>query len=387
MSARDLRTSHGHLDFLQPLYLKAPVNSPVAAATTWLAVVLMGTYDKGRPYHLERQLLTKVVENTLVALKDPTLSLKDETLMVVLILSYGEHLRNQRYGRQSSASIIHQQGAEALIRKRGDLNFRNRTALSLFDAIRHNAVNQAILEVRKPTNWDLWDLDQNTAQLCDSYTPATELDACAVTVETLKRRVKSKALCADSTLRKDVLELTERLRLWPSHAPIDWLPQQGPFGLDEDLAPEVTYLFYQWHLLQVVMSHLTKELDMRTDPATTLQTWDCSTELQCIDKLIKCEDVLLSSCSKESRRFESAEETPAVSLPKRFPRATVEQCHQSPFGSRLVRQTLVKLNSILSKALQELPLPTEVASRYAEVVSWARRESDTIGEAFPLAAS
>ena len=118
----DWRTSHGHLDFLLPFYQRAPPDSPLALATSWLGVLKLGTCTKGKPYASERLLLSRVLSSTLIATADPIQSISDETLETVIILQYGEHARARRY-RGSLPSSTYQKGAETLIRKRGMLNF------------------------------------------------------------------------------------------------------------------------------------------------------------------------------------------------------------------------------------------------------------------------
>ena len=385
MPVRDWRTSHGHLDFLQPLYQKVSSDSPLALATSWLAVLMMGTCDKGRPYPLEALFMTKFIKSIQADLRDPISSVKDETLTAVILVTYGEHLRDQRYGSRSTC-ILHQEGAEALIRKRGVLNFQDSTSLALFDAVRHNAVNLAICGRGKTKNWDLWNLHGDMGQLCDSYTPATELDACGVTMIALANQLESKDFPAGMTLRESLLKLLERLRSWQYRVPSEWLPRPATCSMLRYPSPEVCYLFDHWYLLQLGASHLTKELDMRTN-ATEIPGLHYLCEMEWIDNIIASEDSLLGRGPNKKDLLSPTEPKQSAYVDDHFPCATAQQCYCAPLGSRLFGQTLDRLDVILSKALEDLTLPTKVALRYREVVSWVRRERATIRQAFPSAES
>ncbi|KAF2092514.1 hypothetical protein NA57DRAFT_82230 [Rhizodiscina lignyota] len=346
--ATDWRTSHGHLDFVQPLYRGAAFDSPLALAATWLAVLIMGTCYSGTPYSSERLLLSKVFKSILAAVADPVHSVKDETLAAVILVTYGEH---------------------------------GSTSLALFDAVRHNVVNLANSGIRKARNWDLWNLRPDLRQPCDSYTPATELDAFGVTVVDLRLRVQEEIRCFDVrlTLREELLTLLERLGAWQYRIPSEWLPRQRARGTLKYPSPEVDYLFAQWHILQLQVNHLMKPLDIETGDvnfSNQCYWW----EMKWINDIIASEDSFLNPGWNKRNLVEPEQ---SAHVDGDLPRAKAQQWHSSPHGSRLFGQALDKLDLILSNALNDLGLPDDVASHYREVLSWTRRERETIKQAFP----
>lgn len=467
---RDHRTSHGHLDFLRPLYNNVNLDSPLALATSWLGMLLLttesttcGPINQSRSSHCEeseRNLTIKMLQSIRSAINDPVLSMKTETLTAVILVTYGEYIRKRDriygHGYDSkkkstimAAFMIHQEGAEALIRRRGRLNFQDEISLALFNAVRHNAVNIAMVSgippsspsstskattgtaeatTRKPglKNWDLWTLchDSGFQHLCDSYTPATELDACAVTMVTLRNRLANSNNSNSSNsssgqdghdfskmdLREDLQRLLERLRSWHDHVPHEWLPRhEGPAGGNGSPSDyyayypssEVTFLFCQWYLLQLETMHWLRELDetIRTDTRTGTGTRtntntaaniknnpdDYSREIKCIHNIISSEYSMLGippTPTTSGTHHEKENAKVNTSFP--FPHTTPHQCHDSPIGSRFLGQILDRLDMILSQALETLNLPLSIKLFYTEVVSWSRREGEMIRSAFPV---
>lgn len=337
----------------------------------------MGTCRKSRDYPLEHHLKARVITSILAAVKNPLTSVQDETLTAVILVAYGEYLMDRRYGSQSSFTV-HQGGAEALIRKRGVLNFRTSMSLALFDAVRHNAVNLSFYHTSNTKNWDLWNLDGDVGKLCDSYTPATELDACAVGLVNVETQLESIASDEGGALRGNLSTLQERLQSWPHRVPSEWLPQRTASGEIRYPSPEICYVFNQWHLLQLAMSHVTRSLEMKTN-LPQIRCVHSSCEMELINNIIYSEASGLGS------KCNTMGPAQTVHVNEDFPCATPQQCHLSPLGSRLFGQTLDRLDQILSNAVNSLFLPSQVALRYHEVLSWARRERDTIRHAFPLA--
>ena len=377
--ARDTRASHGHLDFLHPLYQNVAPNSPLSLATSWLGVVVMGMYNRGKPYSLEGQLIGKVIESILAAVADPISSLKDETLMAVILVAYGEHWRERRYGTYQT-SAIHQQGAESLIRQRGILNFNDGLSLALFDAVRHNAVGFAMSGSINLRNWDLWNVREDMRQLCDSYTPATELDGYGVTMVALKQQLKSKELGDGISLRESIFKLLEHLRSWQYRVPREWLPQLPACSMHSYPPPKICFLIDQWYLLQLGVLHLIRELHVKTNAAETAILQDMW-EMECVDNIIASEYLILSS---EQAQTDSRQST---YIDGNFPSVTVQHCADLLLGPRFFSQILDNLDLLLSSALEELNLSTQVAVRYREVITWARREQATLKEAFALVKS
>ncbi|OKL58556.1 hypothetical protein UA08_06258 [Talaromyces atroroseus] len=372
----DARLSHGHLDFLQSLYQKVAADSPLALATSWLAVLVMGFHNKGRPYYMEEsQLMSSAIQHTLNATKDPVQSVQTETLAAVVLLGYGEYLQDKKGRAREAMFMIHQNGAEALIRKRGAMNFQDSTSIALFDAVRHNAVSLTISGIGPPRrNWDLWALDDEVRQLCDSYTPATELDACAVMMLSLKYSLEREDCSTYLHLQTELLQLLERLKSWPYHVPSEWfLPGTTTSQTPIHHSREVCYILNQWYLLLLSVSHLLKEFDLRHKAA---QIWasDFSSELNYIDNIMASKYVLLGTTTTRSgNRGTNVQISPSIAAPlsEDFVFAVDDREIQD---TRLFQQTIEKLYVIISHALENMMLPPTVTMCYQEVLSWARKE-------------
>lgn len=383
---KDTKLSHGHFDFLQPLYQRVTSDSPLALATSWLAVLVMGFHDMSRPYHeAQCRLMSGAIQHTLDAIKDPAKSVETETLAAVVLLGHGEYLQNSNIkhrARRTAALTIHQDGAEALIRRRGTLNFQDSTSIALFNAVRHNSVSLAISGVRpNRKNWDLWILDAGVSQLCDFYTPATELDACGFIMLSIQHSLASEDSSAYVHLRTDLLHLSERLRSWPFHIPGEWthcIPKMPVINqMLKSQSQGVCYLFNQWHLLRLAVSHLSKELDLRQNVSEICAS-DFSSELDCIDSLMASTSVLLESI-EPSVNVTFYPGIAVSSLRGEDPAFVIEEEEYDGKnqGLRYFNQTMERLDLIISEALKNLTLPPTITMCYREVLSWSRKRSAT----------
>lgn len=362
VSKKDRRSSHGHLDFLQVLYDKVTSNSTLALATTWFAVLILCLCDNSElSYRREMdRLMSRTIRSISEAIKDPRESITTETLTAVVIIALGEHLQYKKkrppivQREPTMRLLVHQDGAEALIKKRGTLNFRDNASISLFDAVRHNAIGMAFVGLRPVgENWTMWavDTDDEARRLCDSYTFATELDACCL----LMLYLKDKMVCGDvsnyAELQTDLSSLLERLRCWQHTLPKEWF-----FGLpsyySEPKSLEVCYLFNDWFLLQLAVRHLLKELRMKTI-GPGFYASDFSYELDLIDNIM----------ASESLFFVSGQSTSSDP-------ANIDEQNQ---GRRLFYQTTEKFELVVSDALKKLALPHTVTLCYREVLAWANK--------------
>lgn len=385
--ARDGQTSHGHLDFLRQLYQIVTPNSALSLATSWLAVVVIGLHEKGGTYPLERQLVTKLIKSIMAAVSDPTTVLKDETLMAVVLVAFGEHLRwcaknihntpRDFFDRSLRTSTIHQSGAESLVRQRGHLNFQNNISLALYDATRHNAIGFAFYAGKMGRNWDLWNVDGDVRQKCDSYTPATELDSCALKIVGLRYKVKIRDFSPESGTRESLLQVFEQLRSSQYRVPTSWLHPLTTFSTQNSRPSHVSFLISQWHLLQLAVMLLLKELNIRTGVFDIPSTQDIL-EAECISYVINCGNSILGVNENES---EAKVSSSGLAV---FPCVRLEQAMRSPTGSRRFGQTLRGFDLILSSALQDLDISADVILRYQEVLLWARGEQSTIRQAHVL---
>lgn len=368
----DKRTSHGHLDSLQSLCRK-PTPMPLLTLTTsWMAILVMGLICKtGKQQCLdeESRLMAKVIQSIRKAVTDPASSVSVETLAAVVILGHGEFLRSKidkpPPSGKTATYLIHQAGAEALIRRRGLLNFQDNSSVALFDAVRHNAVSAAKSELRDSgmANWDLWDImDDRFRELCDSYTPATELDACGARMVSLKRQLQDMPAYGDSAyiLQNELLALFERIQSWRWRIPADWQFNEASMDIPNQ-APNVRYLFNEWYLLQLETSHLIKLFNMKFKNETLCDS-QYADEMEWIDTVIASAYPLLGHAP-----------APRLKIFKEAPPIAQKECDALK-GPRLFGQSIERLEIILINALNSLRLPEMVESRYMEIVNWVKVE-------------
>jgi hypothetical protein len=377
----DWRVSHGHLDFLQPLYMQATSESPLALSANWLGVVMMDIYTKHERTETEGQLLSKVIKSINTVINDPVERLKDETLHAVLLLAFGEYLRFRRFGMRPTLAV-HQTGAEALIRSRGDSNFRTPASVALFTAARHNAVSMTMQGIREFMNWDIW--TSPATLYCANFpkAPGTQLDDCGILFIDLQNHLKQLQHLNETNLKEveDKVEvLLERLNMWENAVPSDWLPHTNSSNLLNYPSPEVCYISNQWYLLRLDLSHLILEIHHRAESPCNISIANLPTfQMNWITKIIASE---LSFVIRDPVR---ANFTLTMSVFDNLPQISAEQCYNSPFASQLLGQTLRRLKSSIARALQNLNLTPIVQLRYEQVLTWVMKEEETIREAFPL---
>lgn len=81
----------GHLEHLLPLYTNTSVESPLSLATSSVALAMSGNSPTRRnDQQLGRTIFGKALQKTRAAIRNPTESKKDETLMAVLLLGLFE---------------------------------------------------------------------------------------------------------------------------------------------------------------------------------------------------------------------------------------------------------------------------------------------------------
>ena len=95
-------TTQGHLEHLLPLYANTSAGSPLSLATSSVALMISGSSPNRRnDQQLGRTIFGKALKKTSAAIRNPAESMKDETLMAVLLLGLFEvcstlpaHVRN-----------------------------------------------------------------------------------------------------------------------------------------------------------------------------------------------------------------------------------------------------------------------------------------------------
>ena len=81
----------GHLEHLEPLYRNTSADSPLSLATSSVALVMSSnSHARERDWQLSRTTFGRALQKTSAAIRDPVESVKDETLMAVLLLGLYE---------------------------------------------------------------------------------------------------------------------------------------------------------------------------------------------------------------------------------------------------------------------------------------------------------
>ncbi|OQU94470.1 hypothetical protein CLAIMM_00824 [Cladophialophora immunda] len=364
-----------------PLYHAVSNDSPLVYAVSWLAIYMMGTCSRGKPYALERGLLARVIKSVRRAIADPLASLEDETLSAVMILQFGEYL----FGRRPEATMLppasHQSGAEALIRKRGSLNFRNDNALTLLAAVRNNAINLALNDAERTVNWDLWEIQADIERLGQSYTPAMQLDAHAISVVALRTELDRRSGFYHpefvQIMRERLIRLLGHLSLWECQAPKDWRAHKAARFQHYYPSQDIAYLFTQYYLLRFETIQLMQELNARTKtPDRSGGQFDYARDA--VDCIVAAEVSMLAKWHQPADQH--VETAPHVAV--RMPQATVQQCLESKRGAWLLQKVLTRLENDLRRALISMEIPDAISMDYSVYLNWARKERQTIIEAF-----
>jgi len=188
-------------------------------------------------------------------------------------------------------------------------------------------------------------------------------------------------------LREGLLKVRERLHEWRDRLVSDrwsseWVVPECKAKRGDNLLvdpPEVCYLFNEWRLLQLGVSHLLRELELRTNDAANKSGF--SWEIGWIDNIIASKDSMLGrGPTNPACQWGHTDEGRAD-----FPTSTTatQACYSMPLGPRLFGQCLDRLEALLSKALRNLVLPAEVASHYRQAANWVRRERSAFRTTLP----
>ncbi|OAP60251.1 hypothetical protein AYL99_05253 [Fonsecaea erecta] len=229
----------------QPMYLKSSENSPLRLATAAVTVnVAMMWNFRGCDARPARQLFTKALEATRKAIGDPAQSNKDELLMTILVFDLYDALVLHyvpgplTYGK-------HKNGAVALLKHRGHVNYLTEVGQGLTSATRHALINHALsLRTRIPAeSVQLFthpsmsgrfgsQLDVLGIQIADTQNRLWSLRRQDGSVQGSGQRRK-----AFEEIIADVIRIDDLLMAWKRTIPNpDWLPQ---FVFREDVASSI----------------------------------------------------------------------------------------------------------------------------------------------------
>ncbi|KAL9584742.1 MAG: hypothetical protein Q9212_001932 [Teloschistes hypoglaucus] len=158
-------SSRGYLDFLLPLYQNTRHDSLLSLATTAVALTVEGGSPRFRHFRdLSHSHFGKALLRASKAIRDPVESIKDDTLMSVLLLSFYERVLAVAESKQISG--VHDSGAVALVKHRGKQNGNSELSARLLLAAQTQVVDHCIetsapfgktsaaLDSLRPTNFE-----------------------------------------------------------------------------------------------------------------------------------------------------------------------------------------------------------------------------------------
>ncbi|KAG8532498.1 uncharacterized protein KY384_002375 [Bacidia gigantensis] len=148
---RNTDASRGHLEHLLPLYQRSAHDSPLALATSSIALAISGNpHTRDSDQQLARTIFGRALRKASAAIRDPVESLRDETLLAVLLLGLFERLSAATGSNTGESSTdmtsTHNAGAAALVKHRGRENCTSSLAIGLLFAVRSQLVEHAIEE-------------------------------------------------------------------------------------------------------------------------------------------------------------------------------------------------------------------------------------------------
>ncbi len=225
----------GHLEHLLPLYKKASPDSPLSLATSSVALAISGgTQTRQNDQQLARTVFGRALRKTSTAIRDPVDSLKDETLMAVLLLGLFERInaKSEAYKTHTNMTSTHNAGAAALVKHRGRENCKSPLAVGLLFAVRTQLVEHAIEEgiafKRCPDRLSaiFKSLPQNAAARLTSATiNIADLRSCAKSALLLPRSPASEKEVND--LLEYAISIDLLVAAWPESVPEEWHWRSG----------------------------------------------------------------------------------------------------------------------------------------------------------------
>lgn len=211
------------IEHILPLYVKAPVESPLSLAINAVALEVMQMwFSRTTGSHQARNYYGKAMTKLTVTLQDAVESKSDETLATVFMFDFFESLRKRFAGFVHSGA--HQQGAIALLRHRGNKNFETQTSRRLFEAARSRHITYSLQHCRKimlePAMRDeetasqpSAQLDLLNAELAELYVLAEAGPKAGMDATEFYQVVVAKALLLD-----------KKLQAWRESLPPSWQP-------------------------------------------------------------------------------------------------------------------------------------------------------------------
>ncbi|KAL8851537.1 MAG: hypothetical protein Q9221_003556 [Calogaya cf. arnoldii] len=221
------QSRRGYLDCLLPLYQNARHNSLLSLATTAMALAIEGGSPSTAHYRqLSRPFFGRALFKTGKAIRDPVESMKDETLMAVLLLSFYE--RVLATSEIKDISGVHDTGAVALVKHRGKENGRSEVSARLLLAVQTQVVEHCI-QTASPFEKTSADLDsmrpdafENAASRLTSLSARlSDLTAYAYPIlRNFKQHFPSQEQLM--SILDYAGQVEAQLSTWPETVPDDW---------------------------------------------------------------------------------------------------------------------------------------------------------------------
>lgn len=274
--ALNLESCYGYLDFLQLLYQNSPRGSPLDHATTALAVFLQEAWSDLYPDSVRsREYLVRALKSINKALASPDESLKDETLVAVLLLDLHDSFSNTLQTRSPTGTHF-TDGVMALIHHRGNRNYETEISKRLSIAVRHQVLSHANTHgFAVETASRIWsEADGPAAELPQNK--ATDLDLLSLRLNALKVKLSNLFGTSSPTtaaglnshlfdLFKEIEILERDFARWHDTMPAFWLPYQVENAKEFETYRGLCEVYYDLSVARVIN-------DYRLSRATVL-TW------------------------------------------------------------------------------------------------------------------
>ncbi|KAL8895835.1 MAG: hypothetical protein Q9192_003420 [Flavoplaca navasiana] len=223
---RHHHSRRGYLDCLLPLYQNARHDSLLSLATTAMALAIEGGAPSRAHYRkLSQSFFGRALVKTGRAIRDPVESIKDETLMAVLLLSFYE--RVLATAEFQNISGVHDTGAVALVKHRGKENGKSEISARLLQAVQTQVVDHCI-QTASPFAKTSADLDslrpdafENAAGRLTSLS-ARLSDLTAYAYPILKNMQQFPTKDQFMSILDYAGEVEAQLSTWPNTVPDDW---------------------------------------------------------------------------------------------------------------------------------------------------------------------
>ena len=216
------------IEHILPMYLNTPSGSALHDAIHAVAINVTSMWmAKSVDSYLARDAYGKSVTRLKDQLEDPIQSKNDETLATVFMLDFYDSL-NHRFVHFVDTGT-HQQGAVALLKHRGQDNFKTPLSQRLFNAVRSRHINYS-LQAGKDVQLDESLLADETAIL-----PSAKLDLLNVKLAKLHMLARGGPEAVNlSTVEfyqlvmQKALIFEKKLQAWRDSLPKSWQPVSVP---------------------------------------------------------------------------------------------------------------------------------------------------------------